>query len=143
MGSLRTSPNLALLASETRNAQARRKQKGKEKRNTEFEPKDEFDPSDEASFSRKDTHQRSDKIKCSYYKKGNHTEKYCMKNTIDHMAKILEQHNISLPKGARKTDSREKTEDHDEIFHAPKNSCSKSHAFLIDLGASNHMVASR
>ena len=68
---------------------------------------------------------------------------FLMKNTNDQMEKILEQHNISLLEGARKTDSGEETEDHDEICHALKASCSKSHAFLIDLGASNHMVASR
>ena len=42
-----------------------------------------------------------------------------------------------------KTDSREDTENHDERCHALKASYSKSHAFLIDLGASNHIVASR
>ena len=65
-----------------------------------------------------------------------------MKNTIDHMEKILERHNSSLPKGARKTDTKEKTKYHDEICHALKASCSKSHAFLIDSRASNHMVSS-
>ena len=83
MGALRAFPNQALLAGEIRNAQARRKQKGKEKINTKFEPKDEFDPSDEAYGSKKEKHQRSDKGKCSYCKKGNHTEKYCMNKTID------------------------------------------------------------
>ena len=73
MGALRASPNQALLAGETRNAQSRRKQKGKEKRNTEFEPKYEFDPSDDAPVSSKDKHQRYDKGKCSYCKKGNDT----------------------------------------------------------------------
>ena len=72
MGALRASSNQALLTGETRNAQARRKQKGKEKIHIEFEPKYEFDPSDESSCSRKDKHQRYDKGKCSYYKKGNH-----------------------------------------------------------------------
>ena len=142
MGALRSSPNQALLVGETRNVQARRKQKGKEKRNIEFEPKGEFDPSNEASSSRKDKHQRFDKGKFSYHKKGNHIEKYCMKNTIDHMTKLFEQHNISLLEGARKTESGENIEDHDEIFHAMKTTCSKSHAFLIDSGASNHMVSS-
>ena len=74
MGDLRASPNQALLADETKNAQARRKHKCKEKRNTEFEPKEEFDPTDEASISKKDKHQRFDKGKCSYYKKGNSIE---------------------------------------------------------------------
>ena len=94
MGAFRASPNQALLVGETRNVQARRKQKGKEKRNTKFEPKDEFDPLDEALGSRKEKYQRSDKGKCSYCKKGNHTKKYCMKNTIDQMEKLLEKHNI-------------------------------------------------
>ena len=51
--------------------------------------------------------------------------------------------NISLPKGARKIDFGEKFEDHGERCHALKASCSKSHAFFIDSGASNHMVSSR
>ena len=55
--------------------------------------------------------------------KGNHIEKYWMKNTIDHMEKILEKHNISLPEGTRKTNYGEMTEDHDERFHALKASC--------------------
>ena len=104
MGALKASPNQSLLAGETNNVQARRKQKGKEKRNTEFKPKDEFDPSDESSSSRKEKHQRSSKGKCSYCKKGNHREKYCMNKTIDKMEKLIEQHNISLPEGTRKTD---------------------------------------
>ena len=89
MGALKASPNQALLAGETRNAQTRMKHKGKEKGNTEFEPKYEFDPSYEASGSRKHKYQRYDKCKCSYSKKGKHTEKYCMKNKIDQMEKIL------------------------------------------------------
>ena len=55
-----------------------------------------------------------------------------MKKTIDQMAKLLDQHNISLPEGARKTDFGEKTDDDDERCHALKFNCSKSHAFLID-----------
>ena len=66
-----------------------------------------------------------------------------MKKTIDQMEKFLEKHNISLSEGARKADSGENTEDHDERCHALKASCSKSQAFLIDPRASNHMVASR
>ena len=106
MGDLRASPNKSLLAGQTRNSQARRKQKSKYKRNIEFEPKYEFDPSYEASSSRKHKHHRPDKGKCSYCKKGNHTEKYCMKKTIDQIAKLLEQQNFALPKGVSKTDSR-------------------------------------
>ena len=66
-----------------------------------------------------------------------------MKNTIDWMEKLLEQHNITFPKVARNNESGEKTEDHDESFHALKDIYSKLHAFLIDSRTSNHMVASR
>ena len=106
MGAHTTSTNQAPLDGETRNSQARRKQKGKQKRNTEFEPKYEFDPLDEALGSRKDKHQRSDNEKFSYCNKGNHIEKYCMNNTIDQMEKLLKHHNIDLPEGTRKNDSR-------------------------------------
>ena len=143
MGALKASPNQALLVGETNNVQAMRKQKGKEKRNIDFEPKEDFNPVDEASGSNKDKHQRFDKGKCSYYKKGNDTEKYCLKKTIAQMSKILQKHNISLHEEARNVDSRDKTEDHDERFHPLKDGFSKSHAFLINLGASNHMVASK
>ena len=66
MGALRASPNKALLACETRNVQGIRKQKGKDKINTDFEPKYEFDPTLESSCSRKNKHQKG---KCSYCKK--------------------------------------------------------------------------
>ena len=70
-------------------------------------------------------------------------QRYCMKKTIDHMLKVLENHNISIPEGARKDDSRDNTEDHDERCPTLKATFSKSHAFLIDSRASNHMVASK
>ena len=91
----------------------------------------EFDPPYESSHSKKDKHQRFDKGKCSYCKKRNHTEKGCMKKTIDQMSRLLEQHNISLPEGARKDDSRDNIEDHDERWHALKAGFSKTHAFSL------------
>ena len=66
-----------------------------------------------------------------------------MKKTIDWMEKFFEQHSITLPKVARKTKYGEKTEEHDDSFHAMKDSYSKPHAFLVDLRSSNHMVPSR
>ena len=61
-----------------------------------------------------------------------------MKKTIDQMSRFLELHNISLPEGARKFDYGDKTEDHER-----KVGFSKYQAFLINSGASNHMVASK
>ena len=56
---------------------------------------------------------------------------------------LLEQHNITLPASARNVDHREEPEEHDDRCHALKDSCSRTHAFLIDSIASNNIVASR
>ena len=56
---------------------------------------------------------------------------------------LLEKNKITLPAGTRRVDHEENTEEHEEIFHALKEIYSKTHAFLIESRASNHMVASR
>ena len=66
-----------------------------------------------------------------------------MQRKIDEMDLVREKHNITVPTGTRKADHREETEEHDNRFHTLKASCSRTHAFLINSGASNHMVASR
>ena len=59
------------------------------------------------------------------------------------MTLLLKKHNITAPTSVGKDEDTEDTEDYFEIAHALKDSCSTTHAFLIDYGASNHMVASR
>ena len=59
------------------------------------------------------------------------------------MTLLLKKHNMATLASARKTDHKEETEEHEETCHALKASCSTTHAFLIDYGASNHMVASK
>ena len=66
-----------------------------------------------------------------------------MRRTIDEMDLLLNKHNITVPTSARKVSHREEIEEHEETCHALKASCSTIHAFLIDYGASNNMVASR
>ena len=66
-----------------------------------------------------------------------------MRRKIDEMALLLKKHNITIPVGTRKADQKEETEEYEETCHALKASYSIAHAFLIDYGASNHMVASR
>ena len=61
MGSLRASK--ALLAGETKNVKARRKPKGKENRNSRFEPNKEFYLENEALSSKKEKYQRFDEGK--------------------------------------------------------------------------------
>ena len=58
-----------------------------------------------------------------------------MSNTIYHMLITLEKHNIFLHKGIRKVDYG----DTNELYQ--KVEFSKSHSFLVDPGASNHMVS--
>ena len=74
---------------------------------------------------------------------GFHPESSCMRRKIDEMDLLLKKHNIIVPVSVMKVDHREETEEHDKRCHALKASYSGTHAFLIDLGASNHMVASR
>ena len=59
------------------------------------------------------------------------------------MALLLEKHNISTPASARKDDSEEEDEEYQRKGHALKAFFSSTHVFLIDSGASNHMVASK
>ena len=66
-----------------------------------------------------------------------------MRRQIDEMTLLLKKHNIVAPASARKVNHREENEEYEETCHALKSSCSTTHAFLIDSGASNHMVASR
>ena len=66
-----------------------------------------------------------------------------MRRTIDKMALLLKKNNITICASIRKVDHREETKEHEETFHAQKVSYSITNAFLIDSGASNHMVASR
>ena len=140
--SLKPSKNQALLDGETKNVQEKGKQKGKDKKKTERKPKEKKNPSNGALGSKKDKKKRFEETKCPYCKRGDHPENICIKKTIDHMSRINEENNIVLPEGIRKTNSRSKDEYH-ERFHALKVGFSQSQAFLIDSGASNHMVASK
>ena len=54
MGALKASKNQALLARETKNAQAKERQKGTNKKNIETKPKEKQNPSNGASGSKKD-----------------------------------------------------------------------------------------
>ena len=116
MGSLKSSKYLALLVGKTNNVQG----KGKDKRDSEFEPKEDLDPSYGASGSKKDKHKRFEKTKFTYCKKGNHPQNLCMKKNIYQMNKFLEKNYISLLKGTRNTDFGIKIDDH-ERFHALKD----------------------
>ena len=58
------------------------------------------------------------------------------------MSSLLKQHNISLPQGAKNHDEEPQTKD-DERCHDLKAILTQSTTYIIDYGASNHMVASK
>ena len=74
--------------------------------------------------------------------RGFHPESQCMKKTIDQISTLLQHNNIALPQRVKKSDAGQPTEDH-ERCHALKAGLSLSKAYLIDFGASNHMVSSK
>ena len=99
--------------------------------------------SNEPSGSKRRKKNGKGKTLCSYCGRGFHPKSCCMRRTIDEMALLLKKHNITVPPSTRNADHREENEEHEETCHALNDSCSTMHAFLIDSGASNHMVASR
>ena len=64
-----------------------------------------------------------------------------MKKQLDEMLALLKQHNIAPPR-AKNPDEEAPTKDA-ERCHALKANLSPSSTYIIDYGASNHMVASK
>ena len=66
-----------------------------------------------------------------------------MKKTIDTMAQLLEKNNILVPDSVRKKDGNSSSSEGNEKCHALVVGTSNSSSFIIDLGASRHMVSRR
>ena len=66
-----------------------------------------------------------------------------MRRQLDEMALLLKKHNIYVPSSTRKDESKEEEEEYQRKGHALKACCTSAPVFLVDSGASNHMVASR
>ena len=113
--------------------------KGKKKDESPMEKEQSNEPS---SLKRSKKNGKGNTI-CAYYGMGFHPESSFTRRQIDEMTLLLKKHNIISPASARKVDHTEDTEDYFEIGHALKARYSTTHTFLIDYGASNHMVASR
>ena len=84
-----------------------------------------------------------EKAKCYYFQKGWHRESSCMKKTIDTITRLLEKNNIPVPDNARKKDGNSSSSQRKEKCHALVAGISNSSSFIIDLGASRHMVSRR
>ena len=80
--------------------------------------------------------------KCSYCSKGNHTESSCMKKQIDMLTNLLEKNGISLPESSKKREGGSSSDDRERV-HALVAGTSSSPSFIIDSGASRHMVSTK
>ena len=65
-----------------------------------------------------------------------------MKNKIDMLTQLLEKNNISLPDCSKKREGGSNSEDRERV-HALVAGTSSSPSFIIDFGASRHMVSKK
>ena len=65
-----------------------------------------------------------------------------MKNQIDMLTQLLEKNNISLPDCSKKREGGSNSEDRERV-HALVVGTSSSPSFIIDFGASRHMVSKK
>ena len=65
-----------------------------------------------------------------------------MKKKIDMLTQLLEKNGISLPDSSKKREGGSNSEDR-ERFHALVAGTSSSPSFIIDSGASRHMVSTK
>jgi hypothetical protein len=82
--------------------------------------------------------------KCTYCHKGFHSEYACMKKKIDLMSQILHQNNLGdrIPEGAKKKKPEDLNSKKGNSSHALIAINSSLDAWIVDSGASHHMVAS-
>ena len=91
-----------------------------------------------ASGSKK---KKFEKMLCPYSGKGYHLEEHYMRNQLEEMSALLKHLNIAPPR-ENKLDEEAPTEDA-ERCHDFKSNFSPSSTYIIDSGASNHMVSSK
>ena len=80
--------------------------------------------------------------KCAHCNKGYDPERPYMNKKIDMLTQILEKNNISLPDSSKKREGGSNSEDIERV-HALVVGTSSSPSFIIDSGASRHMVSKK
>jgi hypothetical protein len=139
MGAIKCSKNQALAATDAPKSSGKDKQKGKGK--FPESKKERSSQSSENSSEPKGKKKKERKI-YNYCSKGFHPEENCMRKTIDEMGKQLQQHNLTVPENAKKKDDN-KTRGRARNGHTLMAFTSNPSAWILDLGASNHMAASK
>ena len=80
--------------------------------------------------------------KCAYCSKGYHPESSCTKNKIDMFTQLFDKNNISLPVWSKKREGGLNSEERERV-HALVAGTSSSAFFIIESGASRHMVSTK
>ena len=107
--------------------------------------RDKFKSQEEPQGSNKNSQKKKNKgemNKCAYCRKGYHPESSCMKKQIDVLTQILEKNNISLLDISKKRKGGSNSEDRERV-HALVAGTSSLDSFIIDSGASRHMVSTK
>jgi len=95
MGSIRSTKDQALAANEGHKGNYKDKQKGKGKTAPD-QKQEEFSEFTEESSNPKGK-KKKEITKCSYCNIGFHSKESCLWKTIDEMARLLQQNNITVP----------------------------------------------
>ena len=128
---IQTSKEQALLVTDSSKEQVKGKSKKKEPKASDSKPKQNQQDFERVSSSKK---KKFGKTLCLYCEKGYHLEDHCMRKELDEMYALLKQHNNQ---GEKQSDNGH------ERCHALKAGPPRSTTYLIDFGASNHMVSSK
>ena len=141
MGTIKPSKDQALVAGDLR-VDSKIKKKAK---NTLDKKRDKNKSPEEPQGSKKNPQKKKNKgemSKCAYCSKGNHSESSCMKKQIDMLTQLLEKNGISLLDSSKKREGGSSSEDRERV-HALVVGTSISPSFIIDFGASRHMVSTK
>ena len=141
MGTIKRSKDQALVAGDTR---VHSKRKKKDKKPPE-QKRDKSKYQEEPQGSKKNSQKKKNKgemSKCAYCTKGYHLERSCMKKQIDMLTQRLEKNYISLLDCSKKKEGGSNSEDKERV-HALVAGTSSSPIFIIDSGASRHMVLTK
>jgi hypothetical protein len=121
------------------------KSKDKDKRKAHENMKKEgySKPFNDASESKGGKGRKGEKF--SYYHKGFHPKSTCMQKQIDLMTQILQQKNLGyhIPEGAKKKNPEDQNPKKGKSSHDLIAINSSLNAWIVDLGASHHMAATK
>jgi hypothetical protein len=121
------------------------KSKDKYKRKSHAHPKKEgyTKPFTDAFRSKGEKGRKGEK--CTYCHKGFHPESACMKKKIDIMSQILQKNKLGdrIPEGSKKKKLEDLNAKKGNSSHALISINSSLDSWIVDSGASHHMVASK